>query len=101
MNRGRRVLRWRLLAPRKASVTVLGRALYVAPAGPTASAEHDGKVSRQTHAPSKTVPLFKKIMVANRGEIAIRVLRAATELGIPSVSIFAYEDRYSPHRHVV
>jgi pyruvate carboxylase len=37
-------------------------------------------------------------MAANRGEIAIRILRAATELGIPSVSIFSYEDRFSPHR---
>ena len=42
---------------------------------------------------------FKKLMVANRGEIAIRVLRAASELGLRTVSIFTYEDRYSLHRY--
>jgi pyruvate carboxylase len=42
---------------------------------------------------------FKKLMVANRGEIAIRVLRAASELGLNTVSIFTYEDRYSLHRY--
>jgi hypothetical protein len=43
--------------------------------------------------------LFRKVMAANRGEIAIRVLRAATELDVPSVSIFSFEDRFSPHRY--
>lgn len=42
---------------------------------------------------------FKKILVANRGEIAIRALRAATELGIRTIAIFTYEDRYSLHRY--
>jgi pyruvate carboxylase len=41
---------------------------------------------------------IEKILVANRGEIAIRVLRAAAELGIRTVSIFTHEDRFSPHR---
>lgn len=41
---------------------------------------------------------FKKLLVANRGEIAIRVFRAATELGIRTVAIYTYEDRYSLHR---
>lgn len=40
-----------------------------------------------------------KLMVANRGEIAIRVLRAATELGIRTVAIYTFEDRYSLHRY--
>ena len=43
--------------------------------------------------------IFSKVMAANRGEISIRILRAANELDIPSVSIFSYEDRYSPHRY--
>ena len=43
--------------------------------------------------------IFKKIMVANRGEIAIRVLRAISELHITSVAIFTHEDRYSLHRY--
>ena len=37
-------------------------------------------------------------MAANRGEIAIRIFRAATELGLTTVSIFAEEDRFSIHR---
>ena len=42
---------------------------------------------------------FKKILVANRGEIAIRVLRAASELQLRTVAIYTYEDRYSLHRY--
>ncbi len=41
---------------------------------------------------------FKKILVANRSEIAIRVLRAASELGISTVAIFSHEDRFALHR---
>jgi len=43
--------------------------------------------------------LFKKLLVANRGEIAIRILRAASELKIPTVAVYTYEDRYSLHRY--
>ena len=39
-----------------------------------------------------------KLMAANRGEIAIRIFRAANELGIRTVSIYAEEDRFSRHR---
>jgi pyruvate carboxylase len=42
---------------------------------------------------------FQKLMVANRGEIAIRVLRAASELALTTVAVFTYEDRYSLHRY--
>lgn len=42
---------------------------------------------------------IKKLLVANRGEIAIRILRAASELNIKTVSIFTHEDRFSPHRY--
>ncbi len=41
---------------------------------------------------------MKKLLVANRSEIAIRVLRAATELDLQTVAIYSYEDRYSLHR---
>jgi pyruvate carboxylase len=39
------------------------------------------------------------LLVANRGEIAIRILRAANELDIRTIAIFTYEDRYSLHRY--
>ncbi|MEP5936409.1 MAG: pyruvate carboxylase [Winogradskyella arenosi] len=42
---------------------------------------------------------IKKILVANRSEIAIRVLRACTELNIATVAVYTYEDRYSQHRN--
>ncbi len=42
---------------------------------------------------------IKKVLVANRGEIAIRVLRACTELNLDTVALFTYEDRYSQHRY--
>lgn len=47
----------------------------------------------------KIIKPIRKLMVANRGEIAIRVLRAASELRITTVAIFTYEDRYSLHRY--
>jgi pyruvate carboxylase len=42
--------------------------------------------------------MFRKVLVANRGEIAIRVFRAAYELGIRTVAVFPHEDRNSLHR---
>ena len=42
--------------------------------------------------------MFRKILVANRGEIAIRAFRAAYELGAKTVAVFPYEDRNSMHR---
>ncbi|OUR95592.1 pyruvate carboxylase [Flavobacteriales bacterium 34_180_T64] len=42
---------------------------------------------------------INKILVANRGEIAIRVLRACSELNIATVAIYTFEDRYSQHRN--
>jgi len=48
---------------------------------------------------SYNVTRFKKILIANRGEIAIRVMRAASELKLRTVAIYTYEDRYSLHRY--
>ena len=42
--------------------------------------------------------MFRKILVANRGEIAIRAMRAAFELGARTVAVYPYEDRNSMHR---
>ena len=41
--------------------------------------------------------MFNKVLVANRGEIAVRAFRAATELGAKTVAVFPYEDRKSEH----
>ena len=41
---------------------------------------------------------IRSILVANRGEIAIRVMRAASELGLRTVAIYSQEDRFSLHR---
>ena len=41
---------------------------------------------------------IRSLLVANRGEIAIRVMRAATELGIRTIAIYSREDRFSLHR---
>ena len=45
-----------------------------------------------SHAP------FKKLLVANRSEIAIRVFRSAHELGIRTVAVYSHEDRFALHR---
>ncbi|MBL0691681.1 MAG: pyruvate carboxylase [SAR324 cluster bacterium] len=42
---------------------------------------------------------FKRILIANRGEIAIRVARAAAEIGLSTISIYTDEDKFSQHRY--
>src|SRR5215510_5615544 len=46
----------------------------------------------------EATPMFRKVLVANRGEIAIRAFRAAYDLGIRTVAVFPHEDRNSLHR---
>ena len=41
---------------------------------------------------------FRKILIANRGEIAIRIMRAANEMGKTTVAVFAEEDKLGLHR---
>src|SRR5262245_41030858 len=41
---------------------------------------------------------FTKLMAANRSEIAIRIFRAATELNLRTVAVYAQEDRFAMHR---
>ena len=55
-------------------------------------------VTASTESKSASTPVFKKLLVANRSEIAVRVFRAATELGLQTVAIYAQEDRMSVHR---
>ncbi len=65
----------------------------MSPRGKTVPAKENAKA-----APAAAAPSFKKLMAANRGEIAIRVFRAATELGLRTVAIYAQEDRLGVHR---
>jgi hypothetical protein len=48
--------------------------------------------------PSCDLPIFANVMAANRAEIAVRIMRAATELNAGTVAIYTHEDRYSQHR---
>jgi len=40
---------------------------------------------------------IQKLLIANRGEIAVRIIRAAHDSGIPSVAIYSSGDRNAPH----
>jgi len=44
-------------------------------------------------------PPFKKVLAANRGEIATRIMRACSELGVASAGIYSHEDRFTQHRY--
>lgn len=68
---------------------------------PTMTRTRRGKKAVQTVEKTDVVippGRFKKLLVANRSEIAIRIFRAATELGLRTVAIYAQEDRLSVHR---
>src|ERR1051326_1709170 len=57
-------------------------------------------MAQESHqsAPGKTLPPFTKLLAANRSEIAIRIFRAASDLGLRTVAIYAQEDRFGIHR---
>ena len=46
-----------------------------------------------------TTPLFSKVLIANRGEVALRIARALHDLGIASVAVYADDDAQAPHVH--
>ncbi|RVU24646.1 pyruvate carboxylase [Sandaracinomonas limnophila] len=49
--------------------------------------------------PKSHIQKITSLLVANRGEIAIRIMRAASELGIRTIAVYTFEDRYSLHRY--
>ncbi|KAJ9211358.1 hypothetical protein DTO166G4_7092 [Paecilomyces variotii] len=57
----------------------------------------EDSVHRRLRANS-TIMQFQKILVANRGEIPIRIFRTAHELSLQTVAVYSYEDRLSMHR---
>src|SRR3954470_12374499 len=79
----------RILPPRESLARSSGRH------GPA-----DGNVGRATYAKIARflASRMRKLLVANRSEIAIRCFRAATELGLRTVAVYSYEDRFSLHR---
>ena len=65
----------------------------------TPAAKSSSPAPKTAATPPPAIRSFAKLMAANRSEIAVRIFRAGTELGLRTVAVFAQEDRFSLHRH--
>jgi len=88
----------RAAACRPWSVNVFGRGNALTAARPALALFPQSQHRAYSSAEPVQIKPIKRIMVANRGEIAIRIYRACTELGIDSVGIFSKEDANQLHR---
>jgi pyruvate carboxylase len=84
--------------PAFSSATTKTTALHVATEEPPMT--DDSMIDPSTFITKEAgdLPVFRNVMAANRAEIAVRIMRAATELNSGTVAIYGHEDRYSQHR---
>jgi len=80
------------------SLRVLSETEADTDAAAAAASANNNKLSSYAEKASCNLPPFNNILAANRAEIAVRIMRAATELNAGTVALYSYEDRYSQHR---